>query len=423
MKIKNLHTFLNEAQDTNADISLLQEAIAIESVTGNETPFAHFLATKMNDLGLQTGRHKFLPGRENVWGTTPNRHDRNHSSLMFMGHTDTVHSRGWKQFWQDDARSDPFKATYKDKKIWGRGACDMKGGICAVIAGLRLLQQTGFEIEGKITLAFVGDEESGEPGTGVSAGTKDLVDKIATGKIATPDFVVYVEPTRLDVYTAQIGFFIVDITIMGKTAYFGTPQHGVDALQASHEILSRIWAYNNELSKRPAHDLVGASSILVTSIEGGGLIAVPGRCQLSLIRKLRPEEDLDEAVAELEAVVDAGTLTEGLSVSFNYPARRDHSKGGSSVEIRQDTPAVLLLQACLQEVGPNSGKTGGAPYWSEMPFLVNQVDCPAVYCAPGDISVAHTFEEHIEVNEYLAAVRSFALFMARFCGTKENPNH
>lgn len=423
MKIKNLNTVLNKAQDANADISLLQEAIAIESVTGNETPFADFLTTKMNDLGLQTVRNEFLAGRENVWGTTPNRSGRDHPSLMFMGHTDTVHSRGWKQFWQDDSRSNPLKAIQKNKRIWGRGACDMKGGICAVIAGLRLLQQTGFEIEGKITLAFVGDEESGEPGTGVSAGAKDLVDKIATGKINKPDFVVYVEPTSLDVYTSQIGFFIADITIVGKTAYFGTPQHGVDALQAGHEILSRIWSYNAELSTRPSHDLIGSSSILVTNIEGGGLIAVPGRCQLSLIRKLRPEEDLDEAVVELEAIVDAGTLTKGISVSFSYPAGRDHSKGGSPVEIHQDTPAVLLLQACLKDFCPNSGKVGGAPYWSEMPFLVNQIGCPAVYCAPGDIAVAHTFEEHIEVNEYLAAVRSFALFMARFCGTKENPNH
>ena len=64
----------------------------------------------------------------------------------------------------------------------------------------------------------------------------------------------------------------------------------------------------------------------------------------------------------------------------------------------------------------SGGAIGGAPYWSESPFLVNEIGCPAVYCAPGDISVAHTFEERIEVESYLAAVRAFALFVADYCG-------
>ncbi len=418
MRTAQLNAALASAQDCNADIALLRDALAVESVTGNETPFARFLEARLRELGLHTHRDEFLEGRESVWGASNGM--KAAPNLMIVGHTDVVHTRGWEEHWQDDPRADPFAGIEKDGHVWGRGASDLKGGICAAIAGLRLLNKAGLELAGGVTLAFIGDEESGEPGTGVSAGAKDLVRRVGSGEIAKPAFAIYVEPTGLDVYTAQIGFFIAEVAVTGKTAYFGTPERGVDALKAAHEILSRIWAHEEELGAGPVHELVGASSILVTSISCGGFIAVPGRCTLTLIRKLRPGEDIDEAVARFEAAAAAADLDEGISVSISYPAGRDHGKGGSPVEIARDTPAALLLQACVKQTRPEAGRIGGAPYWSEMPFLVKGIGCPAVYCAPGDIAVAHTYEERIEIGEYLSAVRSFALFAARFCGLKTN---
>ncbi len=418
MSAAGLGLDLARAQDAKADIGLLRDSLAFESVTGNETPFARFLEARLQDLGLDTGRGEFLGGRENVWGARPSGGESG-SNLMIVGHSDVVHARGWKEHWQDDPRADPFAGVERDGQIWARGASDLKGGICAAIAGLRLLRKAGHELAGGITLAFVGDEESGEPGTGVSAGMKDLVRRVAAGQVARPDFAVYVEPTGLDVYAAQIGFFIADVTVAGKSAYFGTPRRGVDALKATHELLSRIWAHEAELADGPSHDLLGPSSILVTGIEGGGLIAVPGACRLSLIRKLRPGEDMDEAVSAFEAAVAAAGLADGISVSIGYPAGRDHDKGGTPVEIARDTPAALLLQTCVRQARPDAGRIGGAPYWSELPFLVNEIGCPAVYCAPGDIAVAHTFEERMRIDEYLAAVRAYALFAARFCGLTE----
>ena len=408
---------LAASQDAAADLALLKAALAVESVTGNETEFARFLEGQLTPLGLHTGRGEFLPGRENVWGvSTPEVGPR----LMILGHTDTVHVRGWEDHWDTqatgDPRRNPFGGTEAEGQVWGRGASDLKGGICTAIAALRLLQRAGIALEGQVTLAFIGDEESGEPGSGVSAGAKDLVRRIQAGEIPRPDFGLYVEPTRLDVYTAQIGFFIAGITLTGRTAYFGTPELGVDALKATHSVLTALWAHEAELAAGPRHDLVGASSLLVTGIEGGGFIAVPGHCKLSLIRKLRPGEALDDAVAAFEAAVKATDLAEGITLQIDYPAGRDHPQGGSPVEIPQDTAPARLLAQCVQQAHPAAGQIGGAPYWSEMPFLTEQIGCPTVYCAPGDIAVAHTYEERIEVQEYLAAIRAFALFIARYCG-------
>ena len=401
---------VRSAQDPGADIALLRNALAIDSVTGNETRFARFLETQLSALGLTTGTAAFEGRRENTWGILPS----DGPNLMILGHTDTVHVRGWADYWQDDPRRDPFGGVEVDGQIWSRGASDLKGGICAAIAGYRLLRRVGVTPSCGLTFAFIGDEESGEPASGVSAGAKDLVRRIKAGMIPRPDFAVYVEPTTLDVYTAQIGFFIADITVTGKTAYFGTPELGVDALKAAHRLLARIWEHEAELTAGPRHDLVGTSSILVTGISSGGFIAVPGDCKISLIRKLRPGEALDDAVCAFEHALNLQNLPEGIGVEITYPAGRDHPKGGSPVENSSNLAAVDLLQRCIRETGPKAGRAGGAPYWSEMPFLTDRIGCPAVYCAPGDIAVAHTYEERIEVDEYLTAVRAFALFIARF---------
>ncbi len=408
---------LAASQDSNADLELLRNAIAVESITGNESGFARFLKREMEKIGFETATGEFRDGRENVWGWNSGHDCRPH--LVFVGHTDTVHVRGWSEYWQGDPRSDPFSATEIDGELWGRGACDLKGGICAAIAAIRLLGDVGLDLAGRITFAFVGDEESGECGTGVSAGAKDLVRRIKSGHVPVPDFAVYVEPTRLDVYTAQIGFFIAEITVTGRSAYFGRPELGVDALRFAHALLKQLWDHDAQLAAGPSHDLVGKSALLVTGMNCGGYIAVPGKCRISLIRKLRPGEKLDDAVDEFESSVASTRRMDGISISIDYPAGRDHPKGGSPVEIPTDSVPALLLQESIQQISNKDCRIGGAPYWSETPFLVNELQCPSVYCAPGDISVAHTFEERIGIEEYLAAVRGFSLFAARFCGVDQ----
>jgi acetylornithine deacetylase len=92
-----------------------------------------------------------------------------------------------------------------------------------------------------------------------------------------------------------MGFFIADITLIGKSAYFGLPELGIDALKAAYEALSGLWTHSRELVRDRPHPLVGNAFLLVTTISGGGHIAVPERCEISLIRKLPPGDDLEEA--------------------------------------------------------------------------------------------------------------------------------
>lgn len=404
--------------DRDGAVTLLKEAVARQSITGNEADFAEFLKGRMHRLALNPQLADFQPGRPNVWGERKGTGDGDR--LLFIGHTDTVHVRGWEERWAGTEREDPFGGAIVDGEIWGRGTGDLKAGICASLAALELLDRAGLKLCGDIAFAFVGDEESGEPGMGTSAGAKDLTRQILAGDIARPDFAIYVEPTRLAVYPAQMGFFIADVTITGKSAYFGVPEQGVDALKAAHEVLTAIWQHSEDISARASHELVGRGFVLVTEIAGGGYIAVPGEARLSLIRKLLPGESLDAAVGELEAVIRGAAGQSGITLDISYPAGRDHRFGGSPAEIDPDLPPIRALSRALDAALPGRGQTEGAPYWSESPFLINEIGCPAVYCAPGDITNCHTLEERVNVDEYVAGIVAFATFIASYCGTVEN---
>ncbi|MCR9121311.1 MAG: M20/M25/M40 family metallo-hydrolase [Phyllobacteriaceae bacterium] len=412
---------LEMVQDRAKLLDLIKRAVACQSITGREAEFVSLLQVEMDARRLEPKSADFLPGRPNIWGERKG--TGGGPRLQFIGHTDVVNVQGWRERWAGTEREDPFGGAEVDGSIWGRGSADLKGGICAALGALDLLDAAGLRLKGDLAFAFVGDEESGEPGTGVSAGIARWSDDVETGLIPKPDFAIYVEPTQLDVYSAQIGFFIADVTVTGRSAYFGRPELGVDALKATHAILASVWDHAAELERLEPHPLTGKASVLVTGIDGGGLIAVPGGCHFSVIGSLRPGDDLDAVTAGFEAAIRQAPVADGIAVDIAYSAGRDHPRGGSPAEINAKQPQVALLQRTVSAVMPGKGASAGAPYWSENPFIINKLGVPAVYCAPGDISNCHTSEERLDIEEYLAAVRAFALFAAAYCGVEDVNNH
>ncbi|MDQ0471520.1 M20 family metallopeptidase [Labrys wisconsinensis] len=404
---------LRGALDEEAAVGLLRRAIGTPSVTGEEAAFAALLAGELRGLGAEAVTvTEFAPGRPNVTGLLPGAPGVRR--LLLVGHTDTVHVRGWAERWAGSEREDPFGGAIVDGAIWGRGSGDLKAGISTTLSAARLLARAGLRPPADLLFAFIGDEEGGEPGTGVSAGIKALAAGIEAGAGPRPDFAVYVEPTRLDLFTAQMGFLICDIAVTGRSAYFGVPETGVDALKAAHVILAALFAHSAALEARAPHALVGRPFLLVTAIQGGGYIAVPGECRISLILKLLPGESLDDAVAGLEAAVRAAPVDPAIQVTLAYPSGRDHPVGGTPTEVSPELPEVRLLAQAVQAVRPDRGAIRGAPYWSEAPFLANRLGVPTVYCAPGDIANCHTLEEHVIVDEYLDGIVAFAAFLAAF---------
>jgi acetylornithine deacetylase len=122
-------------------VETLQAAIRCASVTGNEAPFARYLAGLLREIGVEPEVGDFLPGRPNVWGLK--RGTGGGRRLLLIGHTDVVHARGWRERWAGTEREDPFGAAIVDGEIWGRGAADLKAGICTAVEALRNLDASG----------------------------------------------------------------------------------------------------------------------------------------------------------------------------------------------------------------------------------------------------------------------------------------
>jgi acetylornithine deacetylase len=399
--------------DAEAATALLARAVRAASVTGDEARMVAMLRPEMDRLGLSPTIEEFRPGRPNIIGRRVG--TGSGPDLLFMGHTDVVHPKDWTTHWAGQPQQDPFGAVVIDGDLWGRGAADLKAGICTALVALDVIDRAGLRLSGSVSFAFIGDEESGEQGSGTSAGVQYWADAVAGGRLPRPDLAVYVEPTRLQVIPVQIGFFIADVVLTGQSAYFGRPELGRDALKAAHRVLQAIWDHSDGRAAKADHPLLGRAFTLVTGLEAGGLIAVPGEARLSVIGKLLPGDSLDEVTEALEAVIRAACPPDiGLSITF--PAGRDHPRGGSPAGIAVDHPLVSSLSTCIRTLRADRGAIEGAPFWSEMPFLIEKLGVPAVYCAPGDISVCHTNFERVPLADYHDGILAFAAFIATTCG-------
>lgn len=407
-----------QAVDRDAAVDWLRRAVRTPSVTGDEMAFARLVASELEACGAdEVHLEEVLPGRPVVWSVT--RGTGGGAAVMLAGHLDTVRADGWRERWAGTEREDPFGAAVVDGAVWGRGAADLKGGIATAMGALRTLRASGAPLRGDVVTVWVCDEESGEPGLGRSVGMRAASERLAAGTIPRADFAIYVEPTGLAVYAAQIGFVIAQISLAGRSAYFGRPEAGLDALRAGHAVLTELWRLDDALRARSGHPLLGRAGLLVTEARAGGAIAVPGACTLSLIRTLIPPEDLSAAAAEIEAAVAAGLAGTGVRADVRFPAGRDHELGGRPAQTDPDSPAVRALLASVRAVAPDRDAVTGAPFWSEM-SLLGAVGIPCVYWAPGDISTCHTAEEHVRIDEFLDGVAALSMFVVGHCGAGSN---
>ena len=406
------------AVDESALLDLAREAVRIPSVTPDEAAFAEWVRDRLEEGGWnEVTLFEAEPGRPNVHAHTGDP-DGGGRSLMLAGHLDTVHADDWTQEWAGTDRADPFAAHVIDGEMWARGVTDQKGGICSIIEALRAVHREGYRLAGPVTGLFVCDEESGQPGSGLSVGMRAAVAELSARGRRAPDFAIYTEPTTGAIYTAQMGFLIADITLRGKSAYFGTPELGVDALEAGHALLGALWSYNQTLRTGEPHSLLGERFLLVTWVESGGNIAVPGTFRLSLIQKLLPGDELDAAARTLRDITGRISEQFGVTGEVAFSAPRDHPVGGTPDEIPADHPAVSELASAIGRTTGRSARIEGAPYWSEKPLL-RRVGIPGVYFAAGDIATCHTPFERLPIDQFVSVTRTLAYFIATWCGIEE----
>ena len=227
--------------------TILERLVRIPSPTGEERAAAEAFAVWCADAGLEVALQEVAPGRPNViarWKGGGGPH------LLLTGHLDTVPvGEGWTR--------DPFGAEVEGKRLYGRGACDMKGGLAAMLGAIVDLQRRGEEPAGDVTVAaVVGEEED-------SAGTRALV---AQGMHA--DRAVLAEPTSMQLVISNRGLLNFRVVVKGASAHASAPALGRNAVTAAAAIVLELESIADELTRRP-HPQFGPPSLTVGTIHGG----------------------------------------------------------------------------------------------------------------------------------------------------------
>ena len=409
--------------DASRDKSLkfLQQMVSIPSVTGDEGKIQKFLADYLGKMGLeidmwesdweQLKKHPgYIPvdrgyeGRPNIvatWkGTGGGR------SLMFNGHTDVI-PVGKGEGWSDN----PWSASIKDGKLYGRGSCDMKSGVASHIMAIENLIAAGVKPKGDVYLDIVIDEEVSGHGT---------LDTVIRGYSA--DAGISGETSGLAVQPACIGRIWFEIEIQGKAAGIQRRYQGVSGIELGYKITKAVEALEQKRVATVEHPLypkpidalpcmIGAfhagsfpSSFAATCLLKGSMATVPGEDHEGVKRSL--VDHIARAAAEDPWMKD------------HPPKVRFVGYDAQASEIPREHPIVQLVCKNYKEVTGRDAEVSGRQGAADTRFLNLYGHTPTVIFGPGSTAVMHSDDEYVSIDDYQTAIKVMALSIYDWCGVQ-----
>jgi acetylornithine deacetylase/succinyl-diaminopimelate desuccinylase-like protein len=290
----------------------------------------------------------------------------------------------------DDAsawQADPFAGEAIDGYVYGRGACDMKGGLTVMLAVGSVIAQSRDSLAGQLILHFAIGEERAEPGT----------DSLLNAGFGG-DLGIVVEPSRLAVSIAQRGVAFYDITIQGEACHAGFPKTGRNPLAELPAVLDVLRAYGEEISTRQ-HPLLPPPTSTPTIVRAGSQPnSVPGLCSITVDRRLLPGEDPEEELAALRArLAHLPDVDIALREHYFRPA-----------EVSADSGVVQLLSSSSARIAGREPELVGAPYATDCSVLISKGNMEAVVFGPGDPAECHCVNERVSQKQ----LRDGALILA-----------
>jgi acetylornithine deacetylase len=311
-------------------------------------------------------------------------------SLMLNGHMDTVGVQGMT--------IDPFRPSVKNGLLHARGACDMKGAIAGIIGAAKALAESESRLRGDVIFSFVVDEEH------LSIGMQKLV------KEYKADAAIVGEPTDMRIATAHKGFLWIEIEVKGRAAHGSVPEKGVDAIVHAVNIVSQLNELQARLKTR-SHPLVGTPKVHTSTIEGGTHWSiVPDRCVLRLERRTIPGETEASAMKEVQQVLHG---IKQRNRTFKAKARKVFAR--PPLETPETAPIVGELRRVVREVTRTNAQVVGVPYWTDAALLAHSGSIPTCIFGPGDIGVAHSPDEYVNVKDVLRAAEIYGKVSQGFC--------
>jgi succinyl-diaminopimelate desuccinylase len=372
----------------------------------SEEAVARLIYDQLCAWGWEVRWEEVAPGRPNVIAElSGSLGDHAGSPLLLMeGHTDVV-TPGDRTAWSDD----PFGGAIIGRRIYGRGAVDMKGGVAAMIYAARAIQLAGAPFCGRLRLLIPVDEE------GMMLGIKHMV---AHGHAAGAMGAIICEPEGREVCVAQKGSLRLRLISYGRIAHGAMPFKGVNALTGMVRWLAKVLDLEAELNAdHGAHPLLGPSFISPTvaraplSGDASQINCLPDCCDAFLDIRSVP------AVSHLALIARIRALAEELRAQ--HPAYRfdlEVIDDRPATEVPPDHPIVQAISAAHAQVYGEAPPLGGVPGSTDGTILTRDAGVPVVVYGPGDKWLPHQPDEHVDLDEVERAARVYIIAALKLLG-------
>lgn len=389
-----------------------------EETLGGETKVAEFLKPVMESIGLKTDMVEEEKGRANLVGVYKG--TGGGKSLIFNGHMDVV-PPGPDEEW---TKAGPWSAKIADGKIWGRGACDMKGGNAAAIIALKALLKAGYKPKGDVILENVVGEEmmNTEAGTGAV---------IKRGYKA--DGAILVEPSgppyRLGLIPVSPGLFYMVVTIKGKAVHASLRDElirpggagseiGVSSIDKAMIIYQGLRQLEEEWGQTKSHPMFtrpGHFTLHPGVITGGpnGAFVVSEESRIEYAIWHAPQDSEAQVKKEVEDQIARFAQTDPWL--REHPPKVEWPLWWPPFDLPKDAPICKTVAAAYETAIGEPVKYYGFAAVDDAAFL-NRAGIPAVTIGPGDLRVAHAANEYVEIAELVDAAKIYALSIVEWCG-------
>lgn len=361
-------------------IDLLLKLISIPSYRGYENGVmeeANFLLNFFLNHGIESYLQDLGHNQANIIASI----GKGKQGILLVGHLDTVEIKGMTV--------PPYGKIDKDI-IYGRGACDMKGGIAAMVSTLINLSKE--KLKNKIIfIADAGEEQQ-------SIGAAHFLQS----KFPHYDYVIVGEPTKLKPVITHKGMVWIRVTFKGKTAHASFPEKGINAIYGASTFIQLVLKNLIPKFSKRKNNVLGYPTINIGEIRGGsGINVVAAECAVNIDRRYLPVEDEKEVFEELKEIAHkAAKKTETLVTVTEL----------EETAIPQRIPFVMpsdhefVRKICniLKNMNQNSTPSS-VNFWTEAGLFTQNSTIPGIVLGPGDPLLAHTLNEHVYIKEVIQA--------------------
>jgi succinyl-diaminopimelate desuccinylase len=369
--------------DVETTIADTQALIRIDSQNPGvqEAQCGEWVGNRLADMGLAADIEHVEGKRSNLIATIPGAGDA--PRLVLLAHLDTVPiGTGWTL--------PPLDAVIQGDRIYGRGACDMKGGMAVALGLLEQLQRRGIGIAGDLVFVATVDEEAPD-----MAGAHHLV---ASGRLRPDDQVLALEPTGMRLRLAQMGLRWLNITVTGRMAHAGRAHLGIDSAHVMARIVDRL---KQHIAGLPfVDDILGRPRFTCGTFHAGvATNVVPPTAEASFDIRIVPPMSIEEVIPMVEQIADT-VIADFPGASYAVTPR-----GAPRPPVRAaESSAIIrgLRAAYAKEVGsdlPHGGDDGHEAYTdaSMVAALTGSMSCTVF--GPGSTDQAHTADEFVPIAD------------------------